>query len=140
MNEPIIKDYIVLNDDEIRELLNKYDREELEYLDSVFFFAMSHDLKRVREIADEIYNKKAYNYNQDITKKNNLLSYKELNFLYNIAMDGSICAANVDEIDYSTERMELDRLTDSLYSEMEDRYIPESKTFKKIKRRLNNGF
>lgn len=118
-----LEEYIELDEDESRELFNKFDRENLDVLEFMFYFAKSHNLNEIRPILDEVEKTKSYsNPYTDITDKNKLLSFKELNFLYNIADDGWMCTVNTrDLIDYSSEGEELKRIKNSIYKEMEKR-------------------
>ena len=119
-----LEEYIELDEDEAREFFNKYDKEELEAFDFIFYFAMSYNLTKTREILKEVYNKKTYTSNEDfdIKSKNNILSYRELNYIYNLLDDGWMCTVNTrDLIDYSQEGEELDRMRTSVYKEMENR-------------------
>ena len=126
MSEPIINDYIELDEKELREFFNKYDREELELFDFIFYFAMSHNLIKPRKVLEEVYKEKKYEYSEseevDIINKNNKLSYNELNYLYNLTDDGWMCTVNTREyFDYSDEGAELSRIKDSVYDEMQNR-------------------
>ena len=72
----------------------------------------------------ELYGK-GYDYtnpDSDITDKNSLLTFRELNYLYNLTEDGWMCTFNTREFfDYAEEGKELGRIRDSVYHEMENR-------------------
>ncbi len=125
MEKPIFSDYIELNEDETREFLRKFDREELEYLSFVFYYATSHNRNILEKTIKELESEKDYSndpeYELDILSKANSLSFKELNYLYNLSLDGYMCTTSVSTLDYTGERIELSNLSDSLYKEIEKR-------------------
>ena len=125
MVELIIKDYVELNEEEIIDFFNKYNRDELESFDLIFYFAMSHNLDKKKKIHRDVYDKKEYIYNgtdnSDIIDKNSELNYKELNFLYNLTFDGIMCASSSSLNAFSDYRNELERINDSVYDEMKKR-------------------
>ena len=86
---------------------------------------MSHNLKTINKVLSEIKKEKGYDYknpDSDITDKNSVLSFRELNYLYNLTDDAWMCTVNTREFfDYSEEGEELGRIRDSVYEEMEKR-------------------
>lgn len=125
MDEIKLEEYIEFDEEEAREFLSKYNCEELDQFDFIFYFAMSHNLKTINKVLSEIKKEKGYDYknpDSDITDKNSVLSFRELNYLYNLTDDGWMCTVNTREFfDYSEEGEELSRIRDSVYKEMEKR-------------------
>ena len=124
--ELVLEDYIELDEEETREFFNKYDRDELEGFDFIFYYAMSYDLTKTKKILEEVYNEKEYSYkgteDSSIMDKNKDLSMRELNYLYNLLDDGWMCTVNTREFfDYSDEGKELSRMRDIVYKEMNNR-------------------
>ena len=125
MENIILDDHIELTEEEAREFFSKFDSEELEQFDFIFYFAMSHNLAKPKKILEEVKKEKNNcnsDSNSDITSKTSLLSLKELNYLYNLTDDGWMCTINTREyFDYSDEGEELNRIKQSIYKEIQQR-------------------
>lgn len=137
MDEIKLEEYIEFDEEEAREFLSKYNCEELDQFDFIFYFAMSHNLKTIRKVLYEIKKEKGYDYtnpDSDITDKNSLLTFRELNYLYNLTEDGWMCTFNTREFfDYAEEGKELGRIRDSVYKEMENRQNQKNKNTLSLK-------
>ena len=94
-----------LSDDELKSLFNKYDVVELCFFDTIFEYVYNIDIERVKYIKDKIYNTKkktaislpVHNL-LDLSKKNNLLTDRELNFLLKIVSGASFYLQTVQEL------------------------------------------
>lgn len=137
-------------DDEIREFFNKYSFNELNAMGLLFLYLFDTNICRLSELYNEVledkkmefYSKKGtiitpIGYKVSIlSKKNELLNYKELELLGKITESSSMCLDSVkDHIDAYDEYKEVSILNDSIEKEINKRKT-NTKTFKitKIKK------
>lgn len=124
-----------MNNEELKEFFDKYSIIDLESFEVVFKYNNYNDIKNILEIARQVYIKKyielidKYNFvlgNMDfkisnIKEKNNLLSDKELEFLYKLTDSSLIYLSDINNIDFKNEILDIYILKNSIWNELNKR-------------------
>ena len=124
-----------MNNEELKEFFDKYSIIDLESFEVIFKYNNYNDIKNILEIARQVYIKKyielidKYNFvleNMDfkisnIKEKNNLLSDKELEFLYKLTDSSLIYLSDINNIDFKNEILDIYILKNSIWNELNKR-------------------
>lgn len=122
-----------LSEEELVSFFNKYDIVELNSFIPIFKYIYTFDIDDVTDAFKSVYSKKAEGINCDkllffsnisiISNKNGSLTDRELEFLSALSRSVSLCLADIERSDVRKERYQVDRLSDSVDYEMEQRRI-----------------
>ena len=122
-----------LSEEELVSFFNKYDIVELNSFIPIFKYIYTFDIDDVTDAFKSVYSKKAQGMDCNklllfsnisiIGNKNNLLTDRELEFLSALSRSVSLCLADIERSDVRKERYQVDRLSDSVDYEMEQRRI-----------------
>lgn len=124
-----------MNNEELKEFFDKYSIIDLESFEVVFKYNNYNDIKNILEIARQVYIKKyielidKYNFVlenmnfkiSNIKEKNNLLSDKELEFLYKLTDSSLIYLSDINNIDFKNEILDIYILKNSIWNELNKR-------------------
>lgn len=122
-----------LSEEELVSFFNKYDIVELNSFIPIFKYIYTFDIDDVTDAFKSVYSKKAEGINCDkllffsnisiISNKNGSLTDRELEFLSALSRSVSLCLADIERSDVRKERYQVDKLSDAVDYEMEQRRI-----------------
>ena len=104
------KNKLNMSREELAKFFLKYDANELEAFSSIFEYVYDYDMDDVIKVFNAIYKIKCNEYDgvetsfvfTDLSKKNNLLSSKELEFLKAILDSSELCLSSIKHFDASS--------------------------------------
>ena len=124
-----------MSKEELESFFNKYNISELEAFKVIMQYVYDYEKEEIEKILNSVKNNKEQNYEEvcpkeefnlsNITDKNDLLSDKELVFLYKIVNDALLCLSSIKHMDVEYESREASDIENSLYEEIEKRNIYE---------------
>ena len=123
------KNKLNMSREELAKFFLKYNANELEAFSSIFEYVYDYDMDDVIKVFNAIYKIKCNEYDgvetsfvfTDLSKKNNLLSNKELEFLKAILDSSELCLSSIKHFDASSIYKNVSKINEDVYEEIDNR-------------------